>query len=54
MTKIGNCVDITALKVLEDQVFAIHAEQLATANGDGVVYIEKCIDIIDRALSILS
>ncbi len=52
MIKIGNCVDKTALKALEEQVFAIHAEQLATANGNGVTYIEKCIVLIDQALSI--
>jgi hypothetical protein len=52
MTKIGNCVDKTALKALEEQVFAIHAEQLATANSNGVKYIEKCISLIDQALAI--
>ncbi len=51
MTKIGNCVDVTALKCLEEQVFAIHAEQLATANGNGVGYILECINLIDEALS---
>jgi len=51
MTKIGNCVDVTALKCLEEQVFAIHAEQLATANNNGASYILKCIDLIDEALA---
>lgn len=50
MIKIGNCVDKTALKSLEEQVFAIHAEQLATANSNGVGYIEACISMIDEAL----
>jgi hypothetical protein len=51
MIKIGNCIDKTALKALEEQVFAIHAEQLATANSNGVGYIEACIALIDEALS---
>ncbi|RDL39909.1 Uncharacterized protein BP5553_04249 [Venustampulla echinocandica] len=51
MTKIGNCVDKTALKVLEEQVMAIHAEQLATGNSNGVGYIEICIAHIDQALA---
>jgi len=51
MIKIGNCVDKTALKVLHEQVFAIHAEQLATANSNGVRYIEECISLIDQALA---
>ena len=51
MNKIGNCVDKTALKVLNEQVFAIHAEQLATANSNGIRYIEKCIGLIDQALT---
>lgn len=52
MIKIGNCVDKTALRCLEEQVFAIHAEQLATANSNGVGYIEACIALIDEALAI--
>ncbi|MCJ1435723.1 hypothetical protein MMC27_005098 [Xylographa pallens] len=52
MIKIGNCVDKTALKALEEQVFAIHAEQLATANSNGAKYIQRCIDLIDQALAI--
>jgi hypothetical protein len=52
MIKIGNCVDKTALKALEEQVFAIHAEQLATANSNGVKYIEECIGLIDQALAL--
>lgn len=54
MIKIGNCVDRTALKLLEEQVFAIHAEQLATANSNGVKYLEECISLIDRALALSS
>lgn len=50
MVKIGNCVDKTALMVLEEQVFAIHAEQLATRNGRGVDYIDELIQWIDVAL----
>jgi hypothetical protein len=45
--KIGNCVDKTALKSLEEQVFAIYAEQLATTNNNGVEYLEKYIGLID-------
>ncbi|TAQ84708.1 hypothetical protein B7494_g6969 [Chlorociboria aeruginascens] len=52
MIKIGNCVDKTALKLLEEQVFGIHAEQLATANSNGVKYLEECIDLIERSLSL--
>ena len=52
MIKIGNCVDKTALKGLEEQMFAIHAEQLATANSNGVGYIETCIALIDEAVGI--
>jgi hypothetical protein len=52
MIKIGNCVDKTALKGLEEQIFAIHAEQLATANSNGVGYIEACIALINEALGI--
>jgi hypothetical protein len=54
MIKIGNCVDKTALKALEEQVFAIHAEQLATANSNGVKAIEKCIGLIKQFRSIIS
>jgi hypothetical protein len=54
MIKIGNCVDKTALKALEEQVFAIHAEQLATANSHGVKAIEKCIGLIKQFRSIIS
>jgi len=36
MNKIGDCVDKTALKSLMEQIFAIHAEQLATGNGNGI------------------
>lgn len=52
MIKIGNCVDKTALKGLEEQIFAIHAEQLATANSTGVGYIEAFIALINEALGI--
>lgn len=52
MSKIRNCVDRTALKALEEQVFAIHAEQLATANSNGTTYIENCISLIDQALAL--
>jgi len=52
MNKIGDCVDKTALKSLMEQVFAIHAEQLATSNSNGVGYIEECITLIDQALEI--
>lgn len=50
MVKIGNCVDKAALMALEEQVFAIHAEQLATGNGWGVDYIDELIQWIDVAL----
>jgi hypothetical protein len=53
MIKIGNCVDKTALKALEEQMFAIHAEQLATANSNGVGYIQNCISLIDQALALI-
>jgi hypothetical protein len=36
MNKIRDCVDKTALKSLMEQIFAIHAEQLATGNGNGI------------------
>ena len=52
MIKIGNVVDKTALKALEEQVFAIHAKQLASTNSNGICYIEKCIVLIDQALAI--
>jgi hypothetical protein len=52
MGKIGNCVDKTALKVLHEQIFAIHAEQLATANTNGLRYIEGCISLIDKVLAL--
>ncbi|KAF4624396.1 hypothetical protein G7Y89_g13775 [Cudoniella acicularis] len=54
MIKIGNCVDRTTLKVLMEEVFAIHAEQLATANSNGVKYVRKIMDLIDKALAISS
>jgi hypothetical protein len=52
MAKIGDCVDKVALKGLMEQVFAIHAEQLSTGNGNGVIYLEECIALIDEALDI--
>lgn len=45
-------MDKTALKGLEEQVFAIYVEQLATANSNSVGYIEACIALIGEALSI--
>jgi hypothetical protein len=54
MTKIGDCVDRTALKALEEQVFAIHAEQLASANSNGVTYLEECIGLIEQAINLAS
>ncbi|KAF2799650.1 hypothetical protein K505DRAFT_230468 [Melanomma pulvis-pyrius CBS 109.77] len=50
MVKIGNCVDKTALMALEEQVFAIHAEQLATGNSQGAGYISELVGFIDAAL----
>lgn len=50
MVKIGNCVDKTALMALEEQVFAIHAEQLATGNGRGADYVDELVRFIDAAL----
>ena len=52
MNKIGDCVDRTALKSFMEQIFAIHAEQLATGNGNGVGYLEECIALIDQGLDI--
>lgn len=52
MTKVGNCVDSTSLRLLMEQVSAIHAEQLATGNGKGVASIEACIKLIDRVLAL--
>ena len=52
MNKIGDCVDKTALKSLMEQIFAIHAEQLATGNGNGIGYLAECIALIDQALDI--
>ena len=52
MNKIGDCVDKTALKSLMEQIFAIHAEQLAIGNGNGVGYIKECMALIDQALDI--
>jgi hypothetical protein len=43
-------VDKTALMALEEQVFAIHAEQFATGNCRGADYIGELIDFIDAAL----
>ncbi|KAF2011019.1 hypothetical protein BU24DRAFT_472148 [Aaosphaeria arxii CBS 175.79] len=48
--KVGNCVDRSALKVLVEQVFAMHAEQLATTNGEGAMLIRKIVKLIDMAL----
>ncbi|EAT82057.2 hypothetical protein SNOG_10663 [Parastagonospora nodorum SN15] len=50
MAKIGNCVDKEALMALHEQFFAIHGEQLATANSKGADYINELIDFIDMAL----
>ena len=50
MIKIGYCVDKTALVKLEEQVFAIHAEQLATADGNGANYVGEVIETIDVSL----
>lgn len=36
MNKIGDCIDKTALKSLMEQIFASHAEQLATGHGNGI------------------
>jgi hypothetical protein len=47
MTKISNCVDKTALMVLEQQVFAIHAEQAAAGIHRGITFIKTAIDGID-------
>lgn len=52
MVKVGNCIDKTSLKLLEEQVFAIHAEQMATSNAGGIDYVEKCIKLIDEALAV--
>jgi hypothetical protein len=50
MTKIGDTVDKTVLIALSSQVFAIHGEQLATANARGCGYINELIAAIDGAL----
>ncbi|KAG9188280.1 hypothetical protein G6011_02203 [Alternaria panax] len=50
MIKIGNTVDKTALVALSSHVFAIHGEQLATANSGGSGYIDELITAIDGAL----
>lgn len=50
MVKIGNRVDKTALMDLAEQVFAIHAEQLATRDGEGADYIGELVQCIDVAL----
>lgn len=50
MVKIGNCIDRTALMTLEEQVFAMHAEQLVTGNGSGADYIDELVRSIDTAL----
>jgi hypothetical protein len=47
MTKIGNCADRTALVALQEQGFAIHAEQLATSNCQGAGYIHELLDAIN-------
>jgi hypothetical protein len=44
--------DKTALRMLPEQVFAIHARQLATAKSNSVMYIEECIGLIDQALDL--
>jgi hypothetical protein len=43
MIKIGECVDKSALVALEAQVFAIHGEQIATANSRGADYIDELV-----------
>jgi hypothetical protein len=35
---------------LEEQVFAIHAEQLATGNCRGADYTGELVDLIDAAI----
>lgn len=52
MTKIGNCVDKTALKMLVQQVLAIHAAQFTMANSGGITYAEKMVALIDEALAV--
>jgi len=47
MTKISNCVDRTALVSLQEQGFAIHAEQLATSNCHSAEFIRELVDCID-------
>lgn len=50
MQEIGAVVDKTALMTLEEQVFAIHAEQKATVLVRGAEYAGKGIKLIDAAL----
>lgn len=47
MTKIGNCVDKTALMALREQFFATHAKQLTTSNCHGAGFIRELVDAID-------
>lgn len=51
MQNVGACVDVISLKILAEQVFAIHAEQIAGGNEKGSEMIGNILQIIDVALS---
>lgn len=50
MVKAGNCVDKTALRVLNEQVFAIRVGQMAATNTDVMKSINDLITIVDKIL----
>ena len=50
MIKIGNCVDKTSLKIMIEQVFAIHAEQFSASNCQGAKRLNEIIKVFDRLL----
>ncbi|OBT41116.1 hypothetical protein VE00_08557 [Pseudogymnoascus sp. WSF 3629] len=50
----GGILKHDSIKDINEQIFAIHAEQMATGNSGGIDYAEKCIKLIDEALAVSS
>ena len=51
MEKVGACVDRAALKILCEQVFAVHASYLASSNSHALKSLEEVHSVIGKALS---
>jgi hypothetical protein len=50
VAKTGNAVDKATVMALEEQVFALHAEQLATGDCRGAQYVGKLVSVSNAAL----